>query len=126
MALTADDRIEIQQLSAKYAIAMDDGDVDAWLATWALDGVWEGGIGKYEGTEKLRGLLPALGDRIRNKRHVMTNFVIDGDGLSATQRCYLLILDRAKQAPPATAVYADNLHKIDGIWLFVHRKVTID
>jgi hypothetical protein len=105
---------------------MDDGDVEAWMKTWSQDGVWEGGIGVFEGADKLRGLLPALGDRIKNKRHVMTNFVIEGDAQSATQRCYLLIIDRAKQAPPTCAVYVDELRKIEGAWRFVRRTVKID
>jgi hypothetical protein len=126
MALGAQDKVEIQELSARYANAMDDADVQAWMNTWARDGVWEGGIGKFSGADKLREVLPSLGDRIKNRRHIMTNFVIEGDGVEATQRCYLLIVDRAKQAPPITAVYLDRLKKVDGRWLFAQRTVEID
>lgn len=126
MTSITDDKIAIQQLSAIYANAMDSGDIDAWLATWDEEGVWEGGIGKYQGKEKLANLLPDLGPRVIGKRHIMTNFVIDIDGDHATQFCYLLIIDRNKTNLPGTAVYSDRLRKRNNEWLFVHRSVAID
>lgn len=125
MSLTPQDKLEIQELSSKYAIAMDEGKLEDWMQTWAKNGIWEGGVGKFAG-ENLKDLLPTLGDRIRGKRHIMTNFVITGEGNFAEQKCYLLIIDIAKKAMPGTALYLDKLEKIDGNWLFVERKVTID
>ena len=126
MTLSAEDKIAIQELSAAYANAMDTGDVDGWLETWAPDGVWEGGVGRYEGKERLAQLLTDLGSRVVGKRHIMSNFVIDGDGDDAMQTCYLLIIDRAKENLPGTAVYVDTLRKIDGQWFFAYRKVQLD
>ncbi|HEY9683586.1 MAG TPA: nuclear transport factor 2 family protein [Drouetiella sp.] len=122
----SDDKVAIQELTAKYANAMDDGDVQGWLKTWHECGVWEGGIGKYEGKERLTSLLPDLGARVIGKRHIMTNFVISINGDQATQTCYLLIIDRNKTVLPGTAVYKDKLKKVDNEWLFVHRHVEID
>ena len=126
MPLDAKDKIEIQELSSKYANAMDNDDVESWLATWSSSGSWTGGLGTYVGTERLRELFCDLGNRIRGKRHVMTNFVIEGDEVSAKQCCYMLIADIAKSGPPGTAVYTDELKKIDGRWRFIERKVVID
>jgi 3-phenylpropionate/cinnamic acid dioxygenase small subunit len=126
MSLSAQDKLDIQELSSKYAIALDNGNIEAWLQTWAPDGVWEGGAGKYEGLERLRQLLPDLGERIQGKRHIMTNFVISGDGNRASQTCYLLIVDIFKAHLPGTAVYTDKLEKIQDNWLFAHRKVVLD
>jgi 3-phenylpropionate/cinnamic acid dioxygenase small subunit len=122
----AEDKIAIQELSSIYANAMDSGDIELWLATWAENGIWEGGGGRYEGKKRLAELLPDLGERIKFKRHVMSNFVIDVDGDSAKQTCYLLIVDRTKKSLPVSAVYDDNLRKENGKWQFVHRKVSID
>lgn len=126
MTLSAEDKIAIQQLCAIYANAMDSGDVEQWLETWHQDGVWEGGVGRYEGKERLAQLLLDLGNRIVGKRHVMTNFVIDGDGTEAVQTCYLLIIDRARELLPGSAVYKDTLRKVDGCWLFTKRSVQLD
>lgn len=126
MTSTADDKIAIQELSARYANAMDSGDLDAWLKTWDASGIWEGAIGRYEGKDRLGSVLPDLGPRVIGKRHIMTNFVIDIQGDQASQICYLLIIDRNKTNLPGTAVYNDKLRKINNEWLFVYRKVEID
>lgn len=126
MKLTAPDKIEIQELSNKYALAMDSGDTEAWLATWADEGTWTGAIGTFAGIENLKLVLPKLAERLKGKRHVMTNFVIDGKGDLASQECYLLIVDKAKQVPPGVAVYSDKLQKIKGEWRFVQRSVKVD
>ena len=126
MTSTTDDKIAIQQLSAIYANAMDSGDIQEWLKTWDESGVWEGGIGKYQGKERLANLLPDLGARVIGKRHIMTNFVISVDGDQASQICYLMIIDRNKTNLPGTAVYSDRLQKKNNEWLFVHRSVELD
>lgn len=126
MTSIADDKLAIQELSSIYANAMDSGDIETWLHTWDESGVWEGGIGRYEGKEKLAQLLPDLGARVIGKRHIMTNFVIEVEGDQAWQTCYLMIIDRNKTILPGTAVYIDLLRKKNDRWLFVHRKVDID
>lgn len=105
MYLTSDDKVAIQELSTRYANAMDKGDADAWLDTWDDAGVWEGGLGRYEGKAELRKLLCDLGARIQGKRHVMTNFVIDGDHVEARQTCYLLVFDRITEPLGDRRVY---------------------
>jgi 3-phenylpropionate/cinnamic acid dioxygenase small subunit len=127
MNLTSDDKVAIQELSNRYANAMDNGDADGWLDTWDDAGVWEGGLGRYEGKANLRKLLDDLGARIQGKRHVMTNFVINGFGLEARQTCYLLVFEREMEAKLlATGVYTDRLKKVGGMWKFVHRSVKLD
>jgi len=108
--MKAEDKIEIQELAARYANAMDDMDLDSWLSTWDISGIWKGGLGEFHGIEKLKELFAALGDRIKDRRHVMTNFVIDGDEAQAQQRCYMLVFDRVKEARLlASGVYNDRL-----------------
>jgi hypothetical protein len=125
MSLTAADKFEIQELACRYAVAMDEQNLDAWMETWAPDGVWDGRLGLYEGTERLRQLIPDLGDKIKGKRHVMTNFVIDGSGDSATQTCYMIIVEGCAPVV-ATVVYKDVLKKLDGKWRFARRTVKLD
>lgn len=128
IAITSADKIEIQELTARYALAMDEHDIESWMQTWAQTGspAWEGGLGTYEGLDRLRQLLPALKERLKNRRHMMSNFVIEGTTSGARQTCYMLIVDTTKQTQPGSAVYTDKLEKIDGIWLFTHRSVKLD
>lgn len=121
------DKIEIQELTAKYALAMDEHDVSRWLHTWAADGKWEGPLGTYLGHEKLPQLLRDLGERIVGRRHVITNHIIEVSGSEASQTCYMQILaykDGFRLV--GTAVYRDRLKKIDGEWRFLHRRLSPD
>ncbi len=127
MGLNYQDKMEIQELSVRYANAMDSGKADEWLDTWTDDGVWEGGLGTYEGKSVLVKLLDDLGVRIKGKRHVMCNFVIEGEGDKATQQCYLLVFERERSPELiATGVYVDALRKVDGVWKFSRRTVKLD
>lgn len=122
-----EDKIEIQDMTARYAMAMDDYDLDAWMATWDVHGVWKGSLGEFQGKEKLRELFAALGERIKNRRHVMANHVITGNSERAEQRCYMLIFDRVNEAKLiASGVYNDRLIKTGGKWKFVERKIVLD
>ncbi|HIA52296.1 MAG TPA: nuclear transport factor 2 family protein [Candidatus Melainabacteria bacterium] len=125
--MKGEDKVEIQELTARYANAMDDTDLDSWMATWDANGLWKGGLGDFQGTDKLKKLFAALGERIKNRRHVMTNFVIEGDDAQATQRCYMLVFDRVNEARLiASGVYNDRLIKSDGKWKFLERRVALD
>jgi hypothetical protein len=126
MTLTALDKLEIQELTSKYAMAMDDGDAAAWLANWTKEGIWQGALGHYEGLQQLHQLFRDLSERLKGKRHVMANFVISGASGDATQRCYMLIVDKSGNAPPMTAVYDDHVVRSANKWLFAERKVQID
>jgi ketosteroid isomerase-like protein len=127
MSLSYQDKMEIQELAAQYANALDSGKFDEWLDTWADDGVWEGGLGRYEGKSSLAKLPVDLGARIQGKRHVMCNFVINGEGDQATLHSYLLVFER-ESSPQlvASGVYVDVLKRIDGRWRFAQRTVKLD
>lgn len=108
--MSSEDKVEIQELTARYANAMDDTDVDAWMATWDENGLWKGGLGEFQGIAKLKELFAVLGERIKNRRHVMTNFVISVNETQAEQRCYMLVFDRVNEARLiASGVYNDRL-----------------
>lgn len=121
-----EDKIQIQELAAQYALAMDEHDLNRWLETWTPNGRWEGALGTYQG-ENLKLLLRDLGERIINRRHVITNYVIDVKGNEASQTCYMQIV-AYKDGPKimATAVYRDDLVKVDGKWKFSVRRMNLD
>lgn len=123
---TTADKLEIQELTARYALAMDEHDTPRWLETWAPNGSWEGALGTYQG-DRLPLLLRDLGERIVHRRHIITNYIVDVSGDEAQQSCYMQIV-AYKEGPKivATAVYRDRLKKIDGQWRFMSRRMTID
>ena len=127
MTQNTDDKREIIELTNKYAIAMDEDDLETWLSTWSKSGTWEGGVGKFQGEEELKNLFETLGPRIKGKRHVMTNHVVSLNGINAEQTCYLLVFEAVEEAKLiATAVYKDKLEKIRGSWRFTHRVIKMD
>lgn len=125
--LTADDRLEIQELANRYSCAMDCNDMDAWISTWAPDGVWIGGAGTYRGTEELLRLLPDLGARVQGKRHIITNHIVTGSASEARLTCYLLVVEaKIGGSSTVTGVYTDDLVKLDGKWVFSKRVMKLD
>lgn len=120
-----DDIEAIKQLVARYNLAFDYGDVDAYLATWTEDGLFHrsNALRSYQGHEALRELIttfPVQG------RHVSTNFVIDVDGDRATASSYLLYLSADGYQPVMFGVYADELVRADGGWRFSARRLKVD
>lgn len=127
MPISFEDKLEIQELTARYAMAMDKGNLEEWLGTWADDGVWEGGVGRYEGKVALKSLFHDLGERISGKRHVMTNSIISQIDSDVVHTCYILIFERETSTHCiGTGVYSDKLKKVDGRWRFAHRTIKLD
>ena len=138
MTLSAEDHIAIQQLLANYNWAVDFGDVQAWAATFAPDGVFECvGLpdgaplgGRHVGTEALVAYATRHFEINQGRaRHWNWNLVIDGEGDEATMKCYLNAYS-AGQGDTAlfrvTGVYRDTLRRTGDGWRFTSRQVTID
>ena len=78
--LTADDYVEIQQLYANYAHALDKGEGERFASTFVLDGEFTGGRGPGRGSEvrtpaKGKDALLKMGSR-GGSRHFTANLVI--------------------------------------------------
>ncbi len=127
MSLEAQDTLEIMDLAARYNHAIDNKDVETWLATWTPNGVFEGGLGNFTGTEALRTFLLNFFPTAKGRHHATLNYSISGNGDTATMICYLIILQVEGTAGiAATGIYTDRLQKVDGVWKFVYRKLVID
>ena len=93
------------------------------LATFTTDGVFrctglpEGSplSGRYQGTRRAgRVRQGPLRHRQGSGRHWNANLVIDGDGETATMRCYLLALTAGGgKLTGTTGIYEDRLGKVD-------------
>ncbi len=134
----ANDRAEIENLSNKYMVAVDAGDIELVMSTWHDDGelVWV--FGHERGKEEVRAAMSNFGgaryeavpdgatSRPRT-RHQIINHVIDVDGDTATTTAYWFAMtNRTPQGDVQLLYmghYEDVLVRENGKWLFKVRKV---
>src|SRR5215471_20575567 len=138
LASYADDRAEIENLSVKYMVAVDAGDIETVMATWADDGVldWVGGV--ENGKAAIRKAMSNFGgarpvsipegatSRPRT-RHQIINHVIDVNGNTAKTIAYWFAFTNNTPQHDVQLLYfghyEDDLVKQNGHWLFKRRHV---
>ena len=134
----ADDRAEIENLSNRYMIAVDVGDIDTVMKTWADDGdlVWANGTerGKAAIRKAMTGFsqsrikkIPKGATSWPRSRHIILNHVIDVQGDTATTIAYWIEITNDTPQKDVQLVYIghyeDQLVRRGGHWLFKTRKV---
>jgi ketosteroid isomerase-like protein len=134
----ADDRAEIQNLSNKYMVAVDAGDIETVMSTWAEDGVLEWVFGVEHGKAAIRKAMSGFGGARKvdipegaksrpRTRHQIINHVIDVDGNTAKTTAYWFALTNNTPQGDVQLLYfghyEDVLAKVNGKWLFKSRKV---
>jgi ketosteroid isomerase-like protein len=134
----ADDRAEIENLSDRYMVAVDAGDLDTVMATWADDGVleWADGVehGKAAIRKAMSGFAGARASSVPKgaaswprSRHFIVNHVIDVSGDTAKTIAYWFEITNNTPQKDVQLVYfghyEDVLVRRDGHWLFKTRKV---
>ncbi len=134
----ADDRAEIENLSNRYMVAVDAGDIETVMSTWADDGVleWVGGV--EDGKVAIRKAMSNFGgarpvnipegatSRPRT-RHQIINHVIDVSGNTAKTIAYWFAFTNNTPQHDVQLLYfghyEDDLVKQNGHWLFKRRHV---
>src|SRR5690606_29496527 len=134
----ADDRAEIVNLSNRYMVAVDAGDIDTVMSTWHENGVldWVGGV--ENGKQEIRAAMSNFGgaryveipetatSRPRT-RHQIINHVIDIEGDTATTIAYWFAMTNNTPQQDVQMFYfghyEDELVREDGRWLFMKRTV---
>lgn len=134
----AEDRAEIEDLMARYLFAIDYNDWDAYVDTFAEDGVLEFAAGSSKGHPAIRQMITRFADGIgrvyhtedgktAKLRHVILQSVIRVKGDRAWART--LWMEMANHGPQDTmkmgtyGIYEDDLKKVRGQWLFAKRRV---
>jgi len=128
--ITIDDKIVIQELIAKYNLAIDNKSIDEWINTWTDEGVWTTTFGEAKGKTELNNMINQITNEFANgKRHLSTTIIIeDAQNNMASAKSYLTVIE-AHNSPEvvATGVYSDTLKKDgSGKWKFFQRKLDID
>src|SRR5262245_28143755 len=135
----ADDRAEIENISTRYMVAVDAGDIDTVMSTWADDGVLDWVRGVEHGKEAIRKAMSGFGgaaaamaippnatSRPRTHHHII-NHVIDVNGNTAKTVAYWFALTNNTPQKDVQLLYfghyEDELVKVNGKWLFKTRKV---
>ena len=125
-------RLDITELFARYAHALDTYDGDGWVACFTDDGVFEiesGGAGvQFIGRAALRRFAEAHFRLLPNTRHVMSNHVVDVDGANAKHKCTLtgLISRSDKVHIFVSGWYESLVTKIGTDWKIRHRIAHVD
>ena len=122
--LTTQDYIDIQQLYARYNLAIDTGDAEGWASTFTPDGVFNNST---RGHDALVQFIHNWRDKLNgaNRRHWNTNLVITPAPGGASGSVYLLLLDIGVRPAVAgtTGMYEDALVKTPQGWRFKTRVV---
>ncbi len=123
------DRVRIQDLQARYELAVGSGDASASAALFTEDGVFEAPGDVARGREAIRQELTLSGATVSpvKAQHVVTNVVIHIDGNKATSTASWIEVDRPSPGHQvqvgAFGRYEDQFIKSRGGWLFTKRKV---
>ncbi len=128
---TPEDREQIRELYARYAITIDNERFEDWVQCFTPDGIFDSPIyGQFPGHAKLREFTQGYqrsweGGKVR---HMMVNVSFDIDGDTATGFCNLIYFSLKGGKTELTAVggYNDKLRKENGEWRFTYRRVHID
>ncbi|MGO8870044.1 MAG: nuclear transport factor 2 family protein [Acidimicrobiales bacterium] len=126
-------RESIRDLVARYNANGDAGRFDQVVELFAPDAVMEIGDGlpPRVGREQIRTIFTSVRDGVRYEdrpvylRHNTSTLQIDlADEDSAKSRCYYVVITDV--GLDHWGRYVDEFKKVDGVWRFVTRRVTID
>src|SRR6187549_4087668 len=106
-AFSSSDRLEIHELTARYAWSLDTGDEDAFVACFCREGelVWDAfeTEGRWRGAAALRGFIGYFRQRPESagRQHHVSNLIVTPNDSGATARCYVAVTLRREEGPHA-------------------------
>ncbi len=133
MTLSIEDRLEIQELYARYSQTVDAMEGEAWADCWVEDGEFSPSVGPtrgtlYRGREALEEFASTRPDNYPQARIWTGNHVLTEREGFVEGRCYGMTVDVSGPAPVLTAhyVYHDEIVHEDGRWRFRSRRPRLD
>lgn len=124
--LSAQDTIDIQQLYARYNIAIDSGDAQGWAETFTPDGIFNAISGHAALAEFVKNWRKKLNGTSR--RHWNNNLRLTGNSKEASGFVFLMLIDVATKpiSIVGMATYTDSLVKTKDGWRFTKRTTASD
>jgi uncharacterized protein (TIGR02246 family) len=124
-----DDRAAIHDLIVTYGRLLDAKDLAGYSRLFAVDGVWEGGIGSAKGPKEIQQMLERVysregADQYGSSYHVMSDIFIEPKGDTATSWSrWTWIVEGANGKPEISRSghYEDTLVRENGKWRFKRR-----
>jgi hypothetical protein len=131
-SLTVADRLDIQDVIARYAWALDTANVDAFVSCFCAQGVliWDAfdEPDRWEGADALRAFITFFRDlpSSAGRQHHVSNIVITGTRVQARASSYVAVVLRQGDGPHAVNVmgyYEDDLVREAGAWRLRRRVI---
>ena len=122
-----EDRLEINDLYARYAHAFDSNSVEEWAHLFTPDGVFRlEGRGELVGRAALMEFALGRNGATPNISHHTTNVIADETSEGADGRAYAVAFRSDSDSIRMVNVgrYADKLVKYEGAWRFAERHFT--
>lgn len=124
----------IERAIYEYGRAFDEGDFDAYVALFAPNGVWFGGLGEFRGRDAIRGMLSGMppGPRAQlTSFHLMSSpqiVVADGGrtATSTTRWTFFMTGEDGAPRPAMSGRYFDAWVKVGEDWLIARREAPSD
>jgi uncharacterized protein (TIGR02246 family) len=127
-----EDEEEIRNVLVSYGRTLDAHDCGAYSRLFAKDGEWVGGFGTVKGTAAIEALMvKSIGTPGKPSAtyHLLTNFIIDVHGDSATAWSRWTFVTPGQDKKPMMAIgghYEDTLIRENGHWKFSRREAFSD
>ena len=134
MPLTTDDRWSIHELLARYAWALDTGDIEALIACFTPDAVVIEEVfedpDRWEGHAGIRALARHYSSSpgFPGRQHHVSQVLIHGDAERANVKAFTFVTE-CRGEPPFllrfAGYYEDQVVKNGGRWLFAERIIRL-
>lgn len=118
-----EDELALRNLMGRYADAVNRRDADAWVATWAADGVWNLLGSPVSGRDNILALWQQMMGSFEFALMLPGSCLFQVDGDTASGHWYLHEYTRDLQGNASTVLsrYLDTYVKQGGQWLFQSR-----
>ena len=119
-----EDELSLRNLMARYADAVNRHDANAWVATWAEDGVWNLLGTPVSGRDNILALWQQMMGSFEFALMLPSSCLFSVTGNTASGHWYLHEYTRDLQGTATTVLsrYLDTYVKQNGQWLFQSRQ----
>jgi hypothetical protein len=123
-----EDRLEIRDLTARYAYYVDTFQTDKIMTLWAKDAIFDEsrvGTGLHKGAAGIRAFFEGLTKTVTHQAHITSNHLIEYIDETSAKGIVFSIVEAVTIAGNMRAVvyYADDYAKLDGRWVFTSRVI---